>query len=394
MSKTAFEPPPGGRLLSGEFIALMVLSALYFSGSGVLNALMPTFVVDVIGGSEATAGAVMGSIAISSLVSRPLFGRMADRHGARRLMIIGAIVSAVSMLLLLVLPATVPAAIASRLVLGAGGAAIFTGSAVRSIELAPPDRRSQAASLALVSIHVGLGLGPVIGIRLLDRFGYDQVWLLVGGLAIAAAVVGLLLTATPGDRTAEPAPLIHPAALLPGTVTLFGVFAFNGFLSFASLYGREVGVADVSIIFTVLSGAVITVRLFGGRIPDLIGPIAAGSGALVVTIVAALVVALWAAPAGVFVGAVLLAVGLSLQSPSFIPLAIAGVPDSQRGAAIATFTGFYDIANALVGPILGLLVVGFSYRTAFSFTAVLALVALVMLNVSVAPRWRASVVTE
>ena len=374
--------------MTPEFWALTAASSVYFAGSGILNALMPTYVVDELGGSEATAGTVMGVLAISALASRPFFGRMADQHGAKRILLIGSVVSALSMVVLLVLPPSLPAAVLSRLVLGAGGAAMFTGAAVRSIELAPENRRSQAASFILISVHVGLGLGPILGLRLLDRFGYGQVWVAVLALALLGGAVTLLLTAPPRPARAEPAPLIHRNALLPGVVTLFGVFAFNGFITFASLYGREVGVGDVALIFTVLSGSIVVVRLIGGRIPDLIGPIIAGSGALVVTIIAAVVVAFWATPTGVFVGAVLLAVGLSLQSPAFIPLAVSGIPDSERGSAMATFTGFYDIANALVGPVLGLIVAGAGYRTAFSFTAIMAFVALIILNLVVAPRWR------
>lgn len=40
--------------MTGEFWLLTLLSALYFAGTGVLNALMPIFVVDEIGGTEAT----------------------------------------------------------------------------------------------------------------------------------------------------------------------------------------------------------------------------------------------------------------------------------------------------------------------------------------------------
>ncbi|MEM9563621.1 MAG: MFS transporter [Actinomycetota bacterium] len=375
-------------LLTPEFLALTALSSLYFAGTGVLNALMPIFVVDDIGGTEATAGFVMGVLALSALVSRPFFGRLADRHGARRILIIGALISASSMVLLLVLPPSVPAAVASRLLLGTGGAAVFTGSAVRSLELAPVGRQSQATSLILVSIHVGLGLGPVAGLRILDGYGFPQVWATVGILSLVSSGVALLLTATPQTVDRAPAALISRGALLPGVVTLFGVFAFNGFMTFASLYGREVGVTDIGFIFLVLSGTIVAVRLVAGGAPDRVGPIVAGSGALVVTIVAALVVAFWATPTGLFVGAILLALGLSLQSPSFIPLAVAGVADHERGAAMATFTGFYDIANALVGPLLGLIVAGAGYRAAFSFSAAMALTALVLLTTVLAPRWR------
>lgn len=378
------------RLLSAPFVVLMVAGSLYFAGTGILNALVPTFVVDELGGSEATAGVVMGSMAITSLLSRPLFGRIADRHGSRRILLAGTVLSVVSMAIIRLGPEAVATVVVSRLVLGAGMSAMFTGSTLLAVVLAPPLRQGQAASLMLVSVHAGLGLGPIIGLRILDRASYDAVWVAVGVAAALSAVVVTRLPAHVGDPDAEPAPLIHRAALAPGIVTFFGVFAFNGFLTFASLYGREVGVDDVALLFTVASGTIVVVRLAAGHVPDLIGPVRAGSGALVLTFLSTLVLAFWQRPAGAFVGAVLLAGGLSLQSPSFIPLAVAGVPDRERGSAMATFTGFYDIANAVIGPVIGLIVAGVDYQAAFLFTGLMALVSLALLHLIVAPNVRAS----
>jgi hypothetical protein len=62
--------PASSRLMTPEFWALTAASSIYFAGSGILNALMPTFVVDELGGSEATAGTVMGVLAISALAMR------------------------------------------------------------------------------------------------------------------------------------------------------------------------------------------------------------------------------------------------------------------------------------------------------------------------------------
>ena len=65
-------------------------------------------------------------------------------------------------------------------------------------------------------------------------------------------------------------------------------------------------------------------------------------------------------------------------------------PDSERGSAMATFTGFYDIAGAVVGPVLGLIVAGVSYRAAFLFTGGMALVSLALLRLLIAPHWNPS----
>lgn len=376
--------------MTREFGVLMVGSVLYFGGTGILNALVPTYVVDELGGTEATAGTVMGSIAITALLSRPLFGRIGDRHGSRRILLIGTMLTIASMAVIRLGPQTVATVVVSRLVLGSGMAAMFTGSALLAVVSAPQGRQGQAASLMLVSVHAGLGTGPILGLWILDRWSYDRVWVAVGLASVLSAIVSTQLGAHPGDPDAAPAPLIHRAALLPGIVTFFGVFAFNGFLTFASLYGREVGIDDVALLFTAASGTIVVVRLVAGHVPDRIGPVRAGTGALVMTIGATLVLAFWQTPTGAFAGAVVLACGLSLQSPSFIPLALAGVPDRERGSAMATYTGFFDIAGAVVGPVIGLIVAGVSYRAAFLFTGGMAVVALVLLRVLIAPRWQAS----
>lgn len=377
------------RLLTGQFLLLMAGSSMFFGGFGVLNALVPPYVVDVLGGTEATAGLVMGSFAITSLLSRPYLGRVADRSGARRILLVGAAIAVVSLLMLRFAPETVPAVLASRLVLGVSGAAMFTGSALLALDLAPPSRHGQASSLMLVSVHVGLGIGPVAGLRIQEAWGYDEVWLTVAAASALGGIVLSFLRRTPSRHDHEPGPLINRSALLPGTVTFFGVVAFNGFLTFASLYGREVGVSDVALLFTVASGTIVLVRLTAGHVPDLIGPIRAGTGALLLTAVATVVLAFWPTPSGAFTGAVLLACGLSLQTPSFMPLAIAGVPEHERGSAMATFTGFYDLANATIGPLVGLIVAGAGYRTAFLVTGAMSFVSLALLRLVVAPSWRA-----
>ena len=113
------------------------------------------------------------------------------------------------------------------------------------------------------------------------------------------------------------------------------------------------------------------------------------SWALVLTVAATVLLALWASPLGFFVGAGLVALGLSLQSPSLMVVAVDGVSDRERGSAMATYTAFFDLANALIGPVMGLLVTWSGYRLAFLVAAGVAALALVLTRVILAPRWYA-----
>lgn len=374
------------RLLTPEFWILAASSSVYFLGIGSLNVLIPTYVVDELGGTEATSGFVMGSMAITALLTRPWFGRLADRRGARDIIAIGAALACLSVLIM-AFDSSLAGAFASRLVMGAAGAGTFTGAIMLSMDIAPESRRGQAGAYILIAFHVGLGMGPIGAEPILEATSYRTVWLIVAGFA---AVSGIIALGLPNRRReldgAGPGPLIHRSAVLPGLVTLFGVCAFNGFLQFAPLYAREIGLDDVGIVFTIASFTIVVVRLVFGRVPDMVGPIRAGSWALVLTAFAAAVVAFWAEPMGLYVGAALLACGLSLQSPSFMTLAVEGVSDRERGSAMATYTGFFDVANAIIGPTMGLLVVGFDYRVAFLTAGTMSLIALAILRLAVAPR--------
>lgn len=379
--------PPTARLMTREFLILGAMSSVFFACAGAANALMPRFVVDELGGSETTAGIVMGSLAISSLLTRPWYGRLADRRGAKLLLVIGTLVAAAGYAVLL-LPPSVGIAIVSRLVVGAGQAGLFVGMSMLALTIAPDDRRSEAASYMLVSVHVGLGMGPIAGEAVRNSLSYDTAWLMVVGLILVSTAIAVSLPDRPGNPDAEPTPLIQKNAIGPGLASFFGVFAFSGFLTFLPLYGREIGLDEVGLVFTVASLTIVVMRVLFGRVPDLVGPIRAANAALIVTVVATVVVAMWDQPAGLYVGAALLAIGLSLQSPSFMALAIEGVDDRERGSAMATYTGFFDLAGALVGPAIGLMVSGVSYQAAFLATGAMSLAAIAVLQLMVAPHHR------
>ena len=80
---------------------------------------------------------------------------------------------------------TLPLVIAFRMLTGIAEAFLFVGASTAAQDLAPDDRRAEAASLFSVSLFSALAIGPTIGETLLDSVGFDAVWL------TAAAVVGV-----------------------------------------------------------------------------------------------------------------------------------------------------------------------------------------------------------
>lgn len=358
---------------------------LFFFGMGSVTPILSPFVKNELAGSDTTVGVVIGSFAVSSLVLRAWFGRLGDRRGTRLLMIVGCLVGAAGMGVQL-LAASLPVVIVSRLLLGAAQAAVMTGSTTLAIDLSPVERRGEASSYILVAFHIGLGLGPVIGEFVLHHSSYDGVWLMIGLLMLGGALVATLLPRRGGAPDAPPSPLFHPNGVMPGIVIAIGMMSFISFSSFVPLYGEELGLAGVGLVFTLASVGIALVRLLGGKLPDLLGPITSSTVALVAILGGTMVLSAWHAVPGLYLGVVVVACGGALLMPALIPLVVDGVEPQRRSSAMATFTMFIDVAVAVTGYMFGVVADLGGYRATFVAGGVTAVVGLVVLRMALAPR--------
>jgi MFS family permease len=310
---------------------------------------------------------------------RPLVGRIGDRFGRKVLMVGGGAVFA-AMAACAGLFEALPWLIATRVLLGVGEAAFFVGGTTMATDLAPVQRRGEAISYWSVAVWGGLALGPVLGEAVLDGSHYSRVWFASAALGAVGALIALATRETRTHAPFERGRLIHPAGVRPGVLlacTLLGILGFSVFLP---LYGPEVGIDNVGLVFLVNGLVVLSVRVFGARLPDRLGPLRAGSIATAMTTAGLLTVALWHSTPGVFVGAVCIAIGSGFAYPAFLLLALREVPESQRGSVVGTFSAFFDFANGTAGLMVGAIAAATSYRGAFASGAALAFVAFVLLR--------------
>ncbi|MDP1819755.1 MAG: MFS transporter [Acidimicrobiales bacterium] len=360
-----------GRLVTSRFAIVTAATFAYFIALGALLPTLPRYVEDELGGGGVAVGVVIGSFAVSAAAVRPWAGRLGDRYGRRVLLSGGSFAVAASVAAYALVDSLVPL-VALRLVTGLGEAAVFVGAATAIQDLAPDDRRGEAASYFSVALYGGLALGPALGEGLAEAYGFHAVWLAAAGFALLAAVLGLGTPKLSGPPARRPTGLLHRAALGPGFVLLLGLIPFAGFSAFLSLYGEDVGIDDVGPVFGVYAGTVLVIRILGARLPDRLGWRTASSIALVAVGLGALLLAAWASVAAVWVSAVCIAIGMSLLFPALFSAAMAGVPEDERSHAVGTFSLFFDLSQGLGAPVLGLVVALSSYRGAFAASAVVA----------------------
>lgn len=357
--------------MSGRFVVIMLATFAYFISLGALLPTLPRYVEDELGGDGFAVGLVVGAFAVSAALVRPWAGRLGDRYGRRLLLSGGSLLVGLVTLSYTQVDAVAPLVVL-RLLTGIGEAAVFVGAATAAQDLAPAHRRGEAASYFSLALYGGLALGPALGEHLADASGYHRVWLVAGGAALLAALLGLGTPRTDLADAPAPTSLLHTAALGPGLVLLLGLIPFTGFSAFLAVYGPDIGLDDTGPVFFAYAATILVVRLVGAKLPDRLGWRRASTLALASVTFGALAVALWAAVAAVWVAALSIGLGMSLLYPALFSAALDGVPDHERSQAVGTFSLFFDLSQGIGAPLLGVVVALSSERGAFAASALVA----------------------
>ena len=341
------------RVLTRPFV-LAVLAILGVSFPiGMLLPVLPLFAKGPLGTGSIGVGIAIAAASPTALLVQPLAGRLADRRGRRVLVIVGPLIVAASVATYTFVD-TLALLVLLRLVTGIGEGMVFVGAATVVTDVAPEERRGEAVSLYSLGVWGGLAIGPVVGEAILSHASYDAVWLAAAGCALGSALAGIALRETkPATTEAPQSRLIHPAALAPGLVLIASAFGFAGFNAFVALYARELGLSGAGWVFFVYSAIVISIRIFGRRLPDRLGAKRASGAALGLLAVGLLTIGLWQTPVGLYLGTAVFAAGTALAFPALLTLAVDRAEVSERSSVIGTFSACIDVGFALGALSLG-----------------------------------------
>ncbi len=378
------------RVLTKPFLLTVVAEFLTCMSIGMLLVILPVYANDELGAGSFGVALAIGAVSPMILVSQPLAGRIGDRHGRRILIVGGALIAAVSVAAYS-FASTLALLIAFRLFTGLGEAAVLVGAATLVTDLAPEHRRGEALSLYSLGLWGGLALGPILGELVLGDDRFTAVWLLAAAFCLASAGIGALLPETKPERGDDGQPwaktrIVHPAAIGPGLVLAVTVFGFAGLATFAALYARELDMDGAGTVFLVFSIVVVATRIVARKAPDRLGPKRASGTALLLISAGLLTIGIWNAPAGLYVGTVVLAFGQALAFPALMTLAVNGAPARERSSVVGTFTAFTELGFAVGALTLGAIATHLGYDGMFIVCAVGPLVGALLLARLVSPR--------
>jgi MFS family permease len=225
-----------------------------------------------------------------------------------------------------------------------------------------------------LAVWGGLSIGPLLGSLIHSAAGYDEVWLFAALLPLAGALAGLAV----GDpfvplAHAEPHPLVAPEAVRPGIAVGLAAVGYATVAAFVVLLLEQRGIDDGAVVFAAFAGAIVVARLALGDLPDRVGPAPVAIGATLAEAAGLMAIAVAGSLPVALLGGVAMGTGFALLNPALMLIVVDQVSSAARGAALGTFTAFFDAGVGVGAPLAGIAAALTDYEGAFILASALAL---------------------
>ena len=207
-------------------VALLLVSALASFESTVVSTAMPTIIGDL-GGLPLYAW-VFAIYLLTSTIGMPVYGRLADIYGRRRILLF-AIVVFLTGAITCAFARTMPQLIVARAIQGLGAAGLIPISLTVAADIYSLEQRAKVQGLFSGIWGFASLVGPLLGAFLTVRFGWRSIFTINVPLGLIA--LGIVATQMIESRSPLPDPIDIAGSLSLAcgvTLVLFGVLHAPG----------------------------------------------------------------------------------------------------------------------------------------------------------------------
>ena len=191
------QPPSPRAVFWTVFPSIMLPMFLAVADQTIVATALPAIASDL--GDVERLSWVVVSYLIANTIAAPVYGRLGDSFGRRRMML-AALALFIAGSLLCALAPSIELLTATRVLQGFGGGGLMTLSQALVGETIPPRERGRYQGYLAGVMVSSSTFGPVAGGYLTQAFGWRSIFLVNVPLGLAAAVLVLRLKTQPGDR--------------------------------------------------------------------------------------------------------------------------------------------------------------------------------------------------
>lgn len=384
--------PQKERLWTKAFIAVCIIGMVIRLCNPLQNAVLPLYIQDL-GYSKSAAGLMTTFYAFAALFMRPFIGNILDRKGRKPVLIVGTVIFAVGAVTIGFVQA-LPLLFALRILSGIGFSANSVAISTMSTDVVPESRMTEGIGYFGLITTVTMAFGPMIGLGLLDRFGYMSTFLVVAVFSLVGIALAVLMKFNnPREKDAPPVKakesepqetlkwwekIIERNSMYPSLLIMFCAFAISSTNTFIALFAQERAIENIGVFFTLSAVGMAISRLF-------IGQLTKSRKSRMLTFSSALLAVSFAIIPFSYSIAPLLLVSMlygfsyGILQTILNSMAIISTPFHRRGAANATFYMAMDIGIGGGSALWGVLADAFGVGNIY-FGAALFIVASIILQ--------------
>ncbi len=158
---------------------------------GALEAFLPIYAVTVAGLNEFQAGILWGVQVVTTILSKPIMGKMSDRYGRTALISIGLLICAISFGAIPLLTGFSMLMIAAAF-FGLGGAVVTSSGAALVADLCKEKHFGTAMGAFGTIFDIGHASGPILAGFLIARYSYQLSFWVIASMLIAALPIFMM----------------------------------------------------------------------------------------------------------------------------------------------------------------------------------------------------------
>jgi MFS family permease len=373
--------------------ALGFVSMFMDISSEMIHALLPVYLVSVLGASTLTVGFIEGIAEATANITKIFSGALSDRLGKRKLLTVIGYGLAAFTKPIFPLAGTIGWVVAARFIDRIGKGIRGAPRDALVADLSPPDMRGASFGLRQSLDTVGAFVGPLAAMALMamsaDNF-HLVFWVAVAPAFASVAVLALLVR-EPARHVAEDRPRLRfaDAGRLPrrfwmvvGLATLLTLARFSE--AFLILRARDAGlaVALIPAVLVVMNIVYALAAYPAGVLSDRLGRGGLLTLGIACLIVADLILAVDGSIALVMLGVVFWGLHMALTQGLFATLVADTAPEDLRGSAFGLFNFAGGIAMLFASVLAGELWDSFGPAATFLAGAALSAIALIGLVVA------------
>ena len=176
-----------------------IVTASVYLGQGAVGPVLPQIAFDF-RLSVVTAGLVFSSFALARLFLNVPFGFLSDRHGRRRMMIVGPLIAGLG-LVGSGLSSSIFPLLAMRIVGGAGSAMYMTAAEAYLADITTVENRARFISVNQGALLIGASISPALTGLLAERIGWPQALVTMGIISLGGAIFAAMRVNEPARTT-------------------------------------------------------------------------------------------------------------------------------------------------------------------------------------------------